>query len=222
MGRGLHAAAVGCVRKWITFRSYFCYYFVSSLPRSFFSFFFLFLFARWFVLLFPWMREWVGNVVPFHFKNIINHVMRWAFPQLFRVWIMWIVSTAPPPTMATLTSEQRKEIQKTWSIPAASPTESGAAILYAFFEKYPKNLDKFHAFKATPFPALKVRRIHFREWESEDDANKPHSMSPFAVDWIQSAFTCIFLIVFGFWRNQLASVRTLAESSPCSMRPFPP
>lgn len=56
----------------------------------------------------------------------------------------------------SLTLDQRKEIQKTWAIPAADPEGSGAVILHAFFEKYPKNQEKFVSFKNKPLSELKV------------------------------------------------------------------
>lgn len=59
--------------------------------------------------------------------------------------------------MTSLTPEQIAIIQSTWAIPAKNPIESGEAILMAFFEKYPKNQDKFKSFKNTPLLSLKVR-----------------------------------------------------------------
>lgn len=44
-------------------------------------------------------------------------------------------------------------IKKTWEIPIATPTDSGAAILIRFFTKYPSNLEKF-PFKDTPVEEL--------------------------------------------------------------------
>lgn len=60
------------------------------------------------------------------------------------------------PEMTTLTPEQISMIQSTWSIPAENPIDSGEAILMAYFEKYPKNQEKFAAFKNTPLLSLKV------------------------------------------------------------------
>lgn len=60
------------------------------------------------------------------------------------------------PMMTSLTPEQIAIIQSTWSIPAANAIDSGEAILMAYFEKYPKNQDKFNSFKNTPLLSLKV------------------------------------------------------------------
>ncbi|TMW53284.1 hypothetical protein DOY81_001650 [Sarcophaga bullata] len=43
--------------------------------------------------------------------------------------------------------EEVCEIKRTWEIPAATPTDSGVAILLRFFTKYPSNLQKFYSFK---------------------------------------------------------------------------
>ncbi|KAM7359748.1 globin 1 isoform 1-T2 [Cochliomyia hominivorax] len=48
------------------------------------------------------------------------------------------------------------EIKKTWEIPAATPTDSGVAILTRFFTKYPSNLQKFYSFKDLPVEELKT------------------------------------------------------------------
>lgn len=48
------------------------------------------------------------------------------------------------------------EIKKTWEIPAATPTDSGVAILTRFFTKYPSNLQKFYSFKDMSVEELKV------------------------------------------------------------------
>lgn len=60
------------------------------------------------------------------------------------------------PMMTSLTSEQIAIIQSTWAIPAQNAIDSGEAILLAYFEKYPKNQDKFNSFKNTPLLSLKV------------------------------------------------------------------
>lgn len=60
------------------------------------------------------------------------------------------------PMMTSLTPEQIAIIQSTWSIPAKNALDSGEAILLAYFEKYPKNQDKFNSFKNTPLLSLKV------------------------------------------------------------------
>lgn len=67
--------------------------------------------------------------------------------------------------MTSLTPEQIALIQSTWAIPAKTPIDSGEAILYAYFEKYPKNQDKFNSFKNTPLLSLKVRVsfIHLKQ-----------------------------------------------------------
>lgn len=58
--------------------------------------------------------------------------------------------------MTPLTPEQISIIQRTWNIPAANPLDSGEAILIAYFEKYPKNQEKFNAFQNVPLLSLKV------------------------------------------------------------------
>lgn len=63
--------------------------------------------------------------------------------------------------MAPLTPEQISLIKATWAIPAQNPIDSGEAVLYAFFEKYPSNQQKFLAFKNVPLPELKVHK-HFK------------------------------------------------------------
>lgn len=65
--------------------------------------------------------------------------------------------SAVVPEMTTLTPEQISMIQTTWSIPAKNPIDSGEAILQAYFEKYPKNQQKFASFKNIPLLSLKVR-----------------------------------------------------------------
>lgn len=63
----------------------------------------------------------------------------------------------------SLTLDQRKDIQETWTIPAADLEGSGAIILHAFFEKYPKHLENFVSFRTKPLSELKVsvKIIHF-------------------------------------------------------------
>ncbi|KAL9889526.1 cytoglobin-2-like [Glossina fuscipes] len=51
--------------------------------------------------------------------------------------------------------DEISEIKKTWEIPAASPTESGVAILIQFFTKYPSNLEKFSTFRDMTLEELK-------------------------------------------------------------------
>lgn len=63
------------------------------------------------------------------------------------------------PMMTSLTPEQISIIQVSWAIPAKKPTDSCEIILIKFFEKYPKNLEKFYAFKNTPILSLKVCQI---------------------------------------------------------------
>lgn len=60
--------------------------------------------------------------------------------------------------MGPLTPEQISLIKTTWAIPAQNPIDSGEAVLYAFFEKYPSNQQKFLAFKNVPLPELKVHK----------------------------------------------------------------
>lgn len=66
--------------------------------------------------------------------------------------------SAVVPEMPTLTPEQISMIQSTWTIPAKNPIDSGEAILLAYFEKYPKNQDKFSSFRNVPLLSLKVRK----------------------------------------------------------------
>lgn len=42
-----------------------------------------------------------------------------------------------------MNSDEVAVIKKTWEIPVATPTDSGAAILMQFFTLYPSNLEKF-------------------------------------------------------------------------------
>lgn len=60
------------------------------------------------------------------------------------------------PMMTSLTPQQIAVIQSTWAIAAQNPLDAGEAILMAYFEKYPKNIEKFQAFKNTPLLSLKV------------------------------------------------------------------
>ncbi|XP_031625243.1 globin CTT-VIIA isoform X2 [Contarinia nasturtii] len=57
--------------------------------------------------------------------------------------------------MTSLTPSQIAIIQSTWAVPAKNAIDSGEAILLAYFEKYPKNQDKFNSFKNTPLLSLK-------------------------------------------------------------------
>ncbi|KAM8704183.1 hypothetical protein ACLKA7_008735 [Drosophila subpalustris] len=52
-----------------------------------------------------------------------------------------------------MNSDEVQVIKKTWEIPVATPTDSGAAILTTFFERYPSNLDKF-PFRDVPLAEL--------------------------------------------------------------------
>lgn len=58
--------------------------------------------------------------------------------------------------MAPLTTDQIAIVQGTWEIPNSNPLDSGEAILFRFFEKYPANIQKFQSFKNTPLLSLKV------------------------------------------------------------------
>ncbi|EDW66741.1 globin CTT-VI [Drosophila virilis] len=42
-----------------------------------------------------------------------------------------------------MNSDELEMIKKTWEIPVATPTDSGAAILTAFFNRFPSSLQKF-------------------------------------------------------------------------------
>ncbi|XP_075146660.1 globin 1 [Haematobia irritans] len=53
-----------------------------------------------------------------------------------------------------MNNDEVYEIKRTWEIPAATPTESGTAILMLFFKKYPSNLEKFSAFRDLPLDEL--------------------------------------------------------------------
>lgn len=55
-----------------------------------------------------------------------------------------------------MNSDEVYEIKRTWEIPAATPSESGMAILVQFFTKYPSNLEKFSSFKEVPVDQLKT------------------------------------------------------------------
>lgn len=57
-----------------------------------------------------------------------------------------------------LNAEDIAEIKKTWAIPVATPTDSGAAILIRFFTKYPSNLEKF------PFRDVPIAELHVSTW----------------------------------------------------------
>lgn len=57
--------------------------------------------------------------------------------------------------MAPLTTDQIAIVQGTWEIPNSNPLDSGEAILFRFFEKYPANIQKFQSFKNTPLLSLK-------------------------------------------------------------------
>lgn len=66
------------------------------------------------------------------------------------------------PMMTSLTPQQIAIIQSTWAIPSKNPLDAGEAILMAFFEKFPKNIEKFEAFKNTPLLSLKVRILEHK------------------------------------------------------------
>ncbi|KAH8288800.1 hypothetical protein KR054_009755 [Drosophila jambulina] len=52
-----------------------------------------------------------------------------------------------------MNSDEVQVIKKTWEIPVATPTDSGAAILTQFFNLYPSNLEKF-PFRDVPLEEL--------------------------------------------------------------------
>jgi len=54
-----------------------------------------------------------------------------------------------------MNSDEVQLIKKTWEIPVATPTDSGAAILTQFFNRYPSNLEKF-PFRDVPLEELSV------------------------------------------------------------------
>lgn len=56
----------------------------------------------------------------------------------------------------SLSANEISEIKATWAIPAATPSESGQAILLKFFGRYPANLQKFRDFKDMTLDELKV------------------------------------------------------------------
>jgi hypothetical protein len=60
------------------------------------------------------------------------------------------------PEVRTLSDKHIEIIVETWKIPAAKMIDSGEAILYRYFEKYPENQNKFVAFKNVPLLTLKV------------------------------------------------------------------
>lgn len=57
-----------------------------------------------------------------------------------------------------MNSDEVQMIKKTWEIPVATPTDSGAAILMLFFTRYPSTLDKF-PFRDVPLEELPVSSI---------------------------------------------------------------
>lgn len=57
--------------------------------------------------------------------------------------------------MAALTNEQVEMVKNTWKVPAANLMDSGEAILYSFFERYPIHQQKFASFKNVPLGELK-------------------------------------------------------------------
>eukprot|EP00099_Drosophila_melanogaster_P003724 NP_001163625.1 globin 1, isoform E [Drosophila melanogaster] len=54
-----------------------------------------------------------------------------------------------------MNSDEVQLIKKTWEIPVATPTDSGAAILTQFFNRFPSNLEKF-PFRDVPLEELSV------------------------------------------------------------------
>ncbi|TDG45078.1 hypothetical protein AWZ03_008503 [Drosophila navojoa] len=52
-----------------------------------------------------------------------------------------------------MNSDELAMIKKTWEIPVATPTDSGAAILTAFFNRFPSALEKF-PFRDVPLEEL--------------------------------------------------------------------
>lgn len=64
----------------------------------------------------------------------------------------------PEIEMLPLTAEQINIVKETWTAPwnGGDCADSGEAILFRFFEKYPDNQNKFLAFKNTPLLSLKV------------------------------------------------------------------
>lgn len=60
--------------------------------------------------------------------------------------------------MLPLTAEQINIVKETWTAPwnGGDCADSGEAILFRFFEKYPDNQNYFLAFKNTPLLSLKV------------------------------------------------------------------
>lgn len=62
------------------------------------------------------------------------------------------------PEMLPLTIEQINIVKETWTAPwnGGDCADSGEAILFRFFDKYPDNQKHFLAFKNTPLLSLKV------------------------------------------------------------------
>ncbi|EDV94939.1 globin-2B [Drosophila grimshawi] len=52
-----------------------------------------------------------------------------------------------------MNNDEVQMIKKTWEIPVATPTDSGAAILTAFFNRHPSSLEKF-PFRDVPLAEL--------------------------------------------------------------------
>lgn len=65
--------------------------------------------------------------------------------------------------MTKLSEKQIEAIIETWKIPASAPIDSAEAILYAFFEKFPQNQQKFYKFKNVPLADLKVINFNILE-----------------------------------------------------------
>lgn len=61
-----------------------------------------------------------------------------------------------------MNSDEVQVIKKTWEIPVATPTDSGAAILTTFFNRYPSNLEKF-PFRDVPLEELAVCIIKWND-----------------------------------------------------------
>lgn len=75
--------------------------------------------------------------------------------RVFRLLRKLIASTM------SLSAQEISDIQSTWTIPIATPSESGKAILLAFFTRYPANLQKFRDFKDMTIEELKVGKFLF-------------------------------------------------------------
>lgn len=75
------------------------------------------------------------------------------------------------PEFIVPTPEQMQMIKDTWEIPKAKLTDSGEVILFRFLDDYPKNQNKFDAFRNVPLLSLKVSLVDQFEAELPENIN---------------------------------------------------